>query len=324
MATPLAGLRGGPRFGVLGIEFGVSTGTKTGTVSSGSFAKVIIIPLAKVVTTNVSMSARTRVAPIYVAVVRLRSNAKVSPVAVKVKPVTVNLSSKTTVTPVATKGKLATVNLSSKATATPVATNTKLATANLSSKVTVTPVATKIRIAVTSLSSKVVLTPVCFKAGLIKTAELSSKTTITPVAVVTKFATAYLKGSTTVNPNGIGPAPRCECPSWHVNPTLVYGWIINPIECPSNQADLPFTLPVFRLYELSAVVSSGGYNHADGITCTTSGGREADLPYTLPIFRMHAISNLIASRGYYRDDSTSCTTTRDGTLSKQFTRKGCL
>ena len=304
MATPLAGLRGGPRFGVLGIEFGVSTGTKTGTVSSGSFARVTIIPLAKVVTTNVSMSARTRVAPVYVAVAKLRSNAKVSPVATKVK--------------------LATVNLSSKTTVTPVATNTKLATINLSSKATVTPTATKIRIAVTSLSSKVVLTPVCFKAGFTKTSELSSKTTLTPVAVVTKFATAYLRGSTTLNPNGIGPAPRCECPSWHVNPTLVYGWIINPIECPSNQAELPFTLPVFRLYELSAVVSSGGYNHANGITCTTSGGQEADLPYTLPIFRMHAISNLIASRGYYRDDSTSCTTTRDGTLSKQFTRKGCL
>ena len=135
---------------------------------------------------------------------------------------------------------------------------------------------------------------------------------------------AQFQSSARLSDTATGPAPRCECPSWHVNPTLVYGWTINPIECPSNQADLPFTLPVFRLYELSAVVSSGGYNHANGITCTTSGGREADLPYTLPIFRMHAISNLIASRGYYRNDSTSCTTTRDGTLSNQFTRKGCL
>ena len=119
------------------------------------------------------------------------------------------------------------------------------------------------------------------------------------------------------------PSTGCECPPWNVPATLSNSWLTNTVECSNDEASLPFTLPVFRLYELGAVVSGGGYNRSDNITCTISGGREADLPYTLPIFRMYSISNLISSRGYYRNDSTSCATTRDGTLSNQFTRKGC-
>jgi hypothetical protein len=119
-------------------------------------------------------------------------------------------------------------------------------------------------------------------------------------------------------------ADLCECPPWNVPVTLSNSWLTNTFQCLYGQADLPFTLPIFRLYDLSEVISGSEYNHDNGITCTTSGGREADLPYTLPIFRMYSISNLISSRGYYRNNSTSsCTATRDGTLSKQFTRKGC-
>jgi hypothetical protein len=140
---------------------------------------------------------------------------------------------------------------------------------------------------------------------------------------VTRFATAYLKTSTTVNPVGIGPAEDCECPPWQIGPAPACGWIVNPVECPSNEASLPFTLPVFRLYELGAVVSGGGYNHSNDITCTISGGQEAELPFTLPIFRMYAISRLISSNAYRRNDYVTCATTRDGTLVNSFGKRGC-
>jgi hypothetical protein len=119
-------------------------------------------------------------------------------------------------------------------------------------------------------------------------------------------------------------ADLCECPPWRIPPTLSSSWLTNQVQCSDSQADLPFTLPVFRLYDLAEVISSSEYHRGNSINCITSNGQPADLPYTLPIFRMYAISKLIGSRGYYRDDSTTCTMTRDGTLSKQFTRKGCL
>jgi hypothetical protein len=134
---------------------------------------------------------------------------------------------------------------------------------------------------------------------------------------------ANIRGIANVIADGYIPS-ICECPPWNVPATLSNSWLTNTVQCLDGQADLPFTLPIFRLYDLSEVISGSEYHRGVSINCTISNGREAVLPYTLPIFRMYSISNLISSRGYYRNDSTSCTTTRDGTLSKQFTRKGCL
>jgi hypothetical protein len=134
---------------------------------------------------------------------------------------------------------------------------------------------------------------------------------------------AQFQSSARLSDTSTGPVPDCECPPWQIDPAPPCGWIINPVECPSNEASLPFTLPVFRLYELGAVVSGGGYSRVDDITCTISGGREADLPFTLPIFRLHAISYLISGGGYHRIDDILCSTTRDGTLVNAFGRRGC-
>jgi hypothetical protein len=43
----------------------------------------------------------------------------------------------------------------------------------------------------------------------------------------------------------------------------------------------------------------------------------------LPIFRMYAISKLISSGGYRRNDYVTCATTRDGTLVNAFGKRGC-
>ncbi len=112
MATPLGGLVGGPRFGVLGVTFGASSGTKNGTISASSSATVTVYPPVRTVIATIGMSARTSVIPIYATTLRLSSKASVNPVAVIAKTATISLSSKATAKPVF----LAAIKLSSKAT----------------------------------------------------------------------------------------------------------------------------------------------------------------------------------------------------------------
>jgi hypothetical protein len=118
-------------------------------------------------------------------------------------------------------------------------------------------------------------------------------------------------------------ADLCECPPWLIPPTLSSSWLTNQVQCLGSQADLPFTLPVFRLYDLAEVISSSEYHRGNSINCITSNGQPADLPYTLPIFRMYAISKLIGSRGYYRIGAILCSTTIDATLVNAWQRKAC-
>jgi hypothetical protein len=111
---------------------------------------------------------------------------------------------------------------------------------------------------------------------------------------VTKFATIYLKGSTTVNPTGTGPVPDCECPPWQIDPAPPCGWLIDTVQCSDDQANLPFTLPMFRMYVFSELVTGGAYHRSDDITCTISS--------------VQTLANA---------------TTRDGTLVNAFGRRGC-
>jgi hypothetical protein len=71
-------------------------------------------------------------------------------------------------------------------------------------------------------------------------------------------------------------------------------WIIDPLECPSDEASLPFTLPIFRLYAISYLISGGGYHRMDDILCTIS-----------------TIETLMN------------TTQKDGTLVNAFGKRGC-
>jgi len=105
---------------------------------------------------------------------------------------------------------------------------------------------------------------------------------------------AQFQSSARLSVTATGPVPDCECPPWQIDPAPACGWIINTIECADGLAPLPFTLPMFRLYDLSELASGGAYHRGDDITCTISS--------------VQTLANV---------------TTRDGTLVNAFGKRGC-
>ena len=239
------------------------------------------------------------------------------------KTATSNISAKASSVALASRTTFPVANVSSKASLADVVTNfvIKLATSQMSAKsssaasATVTSGALKTASSQQSGSARMASSATVFftriqTCNLSGRASSSASATVMPslqaqarfggrasmassrsIAFIIK---AQLQSSARLADASIGPVPDCECPPWQIDPAPPCGWIINTVECADGLALLPFTLPMFRLYDLSELAADGAYHRGDDIACTMSD--------------VQTLAN---------------TTTRDATLVNAFGRRGC-
>jgi len=106
-------------------------------------------------------------------------------------------------------------------------------------------------------------------------------------------------------PSG-GPSPElCECPPWITKQEAVCGWEESPTlgytsTGPGSAKEFPFTIPLFRLYDLAQPAGSGENTYDCGYTDSST-----------------------LSDTAVRDNSFTDTSVTPMTLPRLFTRKGC-
>jgi hypothetical protein len=132
-------------------------------------------------------------------------------------------------------------------------------------------------------------------------ANFSSRASSAAYVSTSRLLKAQFQSRASMAATGVGPVPDCECPPWQIDPAPPCAWTINTVQCStgggSGEADLPFTLPMFRLYVLGTLGSGtggGGYHQQGETTCTIS--------------NVQTLAN---------------TTTRDATLVNAFGKRGC-
>jgi hypothetical protein len=207
------------------------------------------------------------------------------------------------------------------------------------------------------------------------TLRLSSKTTVTPIRAITISlsskarlqATPLLRYTTVLSliskarlsPTYIQPAVDCECPPWLVEGQAPCNWK-PPVVCVDQvDAELPYTLPSFRMQNLSKATylgytlrglnitpyiytanASGVYHNVQTLICSwinatpsttlweqsvtlyTSYSNtlttRASLPFTLPVFRMYSFTSVVSVCQYVYDSTLTCTIKNTSTLGSQF------
>ena len=173
-----------------------------------------------------------------------------------------------------------------------------------------------------------------------------------------------LRCNATILSTAIPPAEDCQCPPWLIDSEVICNWS-TPIICISQtDADLPYTLPIFRLRDLTQATyrgyklestnvtpylytsgPSGVYLNAQHISClwvypststyswnteqtfstTYKNTATRSLPYTLPIFRLWALTNVTSAICTYEyDSSLTCTIKNITTLATQTTSEQTL
>ena len=233
MAIPIVGLRGGPRFGVLGIAFGANSTAKTGVASLGSTSTVIVV-----ITVNhtviVGISSRVTLAPVKVLiknpVVGISSIVTLTPVKVLIKNPIVGISSRVTLAPVTQLIQNPIVGISSRVTLAPVTQLTKNPVVGISSRVTLAPVTQLTKIPIVGISSRVTLASIVIPSYL----------------PTVKFGIVSIQSKVTVNATIV---ELCPCPSYGHDATLVNAW--TSVSCNLDFQSLPYTLPIFRLYMIA-------------------------------------------------------------------------
>jgi hypothetical protein len=205
----------------------------------------------------------------------------INPVNQLTKNQAVNVSSKVTLTPIQSLTKNQSINLSSKATVNSVGQkNGNFAGAvNLSSKVTVNLVSNIVKTGSVLISSRVTVSPfgIPTRFGF---AQLSSKATVTVFAIksftpVAKFGVANLKSFTTLTPVVTPTSIVCPCPDWDVDDYVTCNWSAADyticdwlVTGGIGIASLPFTIPVFRLFDLPVVTNTPVFTWSGGVTGT--------------------------------------------------------
>jgi hypothetical protein len=161
------------------------------------------------------------------------------------------------------------------------------------------------KIAIANLSSRVTLTTYQ-KRIITQSAGLSSYVTASPVFVVNYKLSVQLSSHVTLTSIASGGSLLCQCPPWINADTTVCGWEIPQsggyTTVVGNQYMLPFTLPVFRLHNLSSVSVGGGVlTYDDGYSNTGT-----------------------ITPGAYRYEQLNQTVYNvSGSVSGAYTRKGC-
>jgi hypothetical protein len=125
-------------------------------------------------------------------------------------------------------------------------------------------------------------------------AQFGSRASMASSRSIAFIIKAQFQSSARLSDISTGPVPDCECPPWQIDPAPPCGWIINTVECAGGLAPLPYTLPMFRLYDLSELAAGGTYHQQGLTTCTIS-----------------TIETLMN------------TTQKDGTLVNAFGKRGC-
>jgi hypothetical protein len=176
---------------------------------------------------------------------------------------------------------------------------------------------------------------------------------------------AQFQSSARLSDISTGPVPDCECPPWLVEGQAPCNWK-PPVVCVDQvDAELPYTLPSFRMQNLSKATylgytlrglnvtpylytasASGVYHNVQTLICswvnstpsttlweqsvtlytayTNTLITRASLPFTLPVFRMYSYTSVISGCSYVYDPTLTCTIKNTSTLGLQFTNDQTL